>query len=181
MDRFCSSVSMGARRMKVLLLSECKRLEIAGLPEPTWGPGEVLVRVAACGICGSDVHGYDGSSGRRIPPIVMGHEAAGRVAQVGAGVKGFREGDRVTFDSTIYCGACGPCSRGEVNLCDNRQVLGVSCGEYRRAGAFAGFVVVPARVLYHLPNGISFAEASMLEAVAVAIHGVALTRIAGGS
>src|SRR3989440_7371290 len=167
--------------MKALLLTKYRQLEITDVPEPKPGSDEVLVRVAACGICGSDVHGYDGSSGRRIPPIVMGHEAAGRVAQVGAGVKGFREGDRVTFDSTIYCGACGPCSRGEVNLCDNRQVLGVSCGEYRRAGAFAEFVVVPARVLYHLPNGISFAEASMLEAVAVAIHGVALTRIAGGS
>src|SRR5256714_14406924 len=134
MDRFCSSVSMGARRMKVLLLSECKRLEIAGLPEPTWGPGEVLVRVAACGICGSDVHGYDGSSGRRIPPIVMGHEAAGRIAAVGAGVEDIREGERVTFDSTIYCGVCGPCMRGEVNLCDNRQGLGGSWGGDWRCG-----------------------------------------------
>ena len=166
--------------MKALLLSKYRQLEIADLPEPKAGAHEVLVRVAACGICGSDVHGYDGSSGRRIPPIVMGHEAAGRVAQVGAGVEGFREGGRVTFDSTIYCGACGPCTRGEVNLCDNRQVLGVSCGDYRRAGAFAEYVVVPARVLYPLPEGISFAEASMLEAVAVAMHGVALTRLSRG-
>src|SRR5205823_12260101 len=158
--------------MKALLLSKYKHLQIVDLPVPTAGPGEVLVRVAACGICGSDVHGYDGSSGRRIPPIVMGHEAAGRVAQVGAGVKGFREGDRVTFDSTIYCGACGPCSRGEVNLCDNRQVLGVACGDYRRAGAFADLVVVPARIVYRLPDNLSFAEAAMLEAVAVAVHAV---------
>src|SRR5256885_4383429 len=164
--------------MKALLLTKYRQLEITDVPEPKPGSDEVLVRVAACGICGSDVHGYDGSSGRRIPPIVMGHEAAGRVAQVGAGVKDFREGDRVTFDSTIYCGACGPCSRGEVNLCDNRQVLGVSCGDYRRAGAFADFVVVPARVAYHLPERIPFAEASMLEALAVAMHGVGLT---GGS
>ena len=151
------------------------------MPEPKPGAGEVLVRVAACGICGSDVHGYDGSSGRRIPPIVMGHEAAGRIAAIGAGVEDFREGERVTFDSTIYCGVCGPCMRGEVNLCDNRQVLGVSCGDYRRAGAFAEYVVVPARVLYRLPEGISFAEASMLEAVAVAIHGVTLTQISPNS
>jgi L-iditol 2-dehydrogenase len=66
--------------MKALLLSEYKHLDVADLPAPIAGPGEVLVRVAACGICGSDVHGYDGSSGRRIPPIVMGHEAAGIVA-----------------------------------------------------------------------------------------------------
>src|SRR2546423_3787832 len=181
MDRFSDSVSMGARRMKVLLLSEYKHLEIADRPEPTWGPGEVLVRVAACGICGSDVRGYDGSSGRRIPPIVMGHEAAGRVSKIGAGVTGFREGDRVTFDSTIYCGACGPCRGGEVNLCDNRQVLGVSCSDYRRAGAFAEYVVVPSRIVYRLPDNLSFAEAAMLEAVAVAVHAVSLTQISPSS
>jgi L-iditol 2-dehydrogenase len=96
---------------------------------------------------------------------------------VGAGVTGLAEGDRVTFDSTIYCGACGYCKRGEVNLCDHRQVLGVSCGEYSRAGAFAEFVTVPARVVYKLPERISFAEASMLEAVAVAIHAVSLAEI----
>ena len=163
--------------MKALLLSEYRRLEIADLPAPSAGAGEVLIRVGACGICGSDVHGYDGSSGRRIPPIVMGHEAAGRVAAVGAGVRGLAEGDRVTFDSTIYCGACGYCKHGEVNLCDHRQVLGVSCGDYSRAGAFAEFVAVPARVVYKLPESISFAEAAMLEAVAVAIHGVSLAKI----
>jgi len=92
--------------MKAMLLSEYRRLEIAELPTPVPGPGELLVRVAACGICGSDVHGYDGSSGRRIPPIVMGHEAAGRVAAIGPQVTGWREGDRVTFDSTISCGSC---------------------------------------------------------------------------
>src|SRR6266849_4955012 len=167
--------------MKVLLLSQYKHLEIAELPEPTPGPGEVLVRVAACGICGSDVHGYDGSSGRRIPPIVMGHEAAGRIATVGAGVTGLAQGDRVTLDSTIYCGACGYCKRGEVNLCDHRQVLGVSCGDYRRAGAFAEFVTVPARVVYKLPEIISFAEAAMLEAVTVAIHAVSLAEISAES
>jgi L-iditol 2-dehydrogenase len=163
--------------MKALLLSKYRQLEIAEVPTPAVGAGEVLIRVGACGICGSDVHGYDGSSGRRIPPIVMGHEAAGRIATVGAGVTGLTEGDRVTFDSTIYCGACGYCKRGEVNLCDHRQVLGVSCGDYRRAGAFAEFVTVPARVAYKLPESISFAEAAMLEAVAVAIHAVSLAEI----
>ena len=163
--------------MKALLLSKYRELQIADLPTPAAGAGEVLIRVGACGICGSDVHGYDGSSGRRIPPIVMGHEAAGRIAAVGAGVTGLVEGDRVTFDSTIYCGACGYCKRGEVNLCDHRQVLGVSCGDYSRAGAFAEFVAVPARVVYKLPESISFAEAAMLEAVAVAIHGVSLAKV----
>jgi L-iditol 2-dehydrogenase len=167
--------------MKALLLSKYRSLEIAEVPTPGVGAGEVLIRVGACGICGSDVHGYDGSSGRRIPPIVMGHEAAGRIAAVGAGVTGLAEGDRVTLDSTIYCGACGYCRRGEVNLCDHRQVLGVSCGDYSRAGAFAEFVVVPARVVYRLPESISFAEAAMLEAVAVAIHAVSLAEISAES
>jgi len=163
--------------MKALLLSEYRHLELTELPVPTPDLGEVLVRVAACGICGSDVHGYDGSSGRRIPPIVMGHEAAGKVAEVGQGVTDLSEGDRVTFDSTISCGACSFCLRGEVNLCDSRQVLGVSCSEYRRAGAFAEFVVVPSRTVYRLPDNLSFAEAAMLEAVAVALHAVSLTPI----
>ena len=163
--------------MKALLLSKYRHLEITDLPVPVPGPDEVLIRVAACGICGSDVHGYDGSSGRRIPPIVMGHEAAGRIAAVGQNVKGLAEGDRVTFDSTIFCGACAHCRRGDVNLCDHRQVLGVSCSDYRRAGAFAEYVVVPSRVIHRLPDPLSFSEAAMLEAVAVAIHGVSLAQI----
>lgn len=167
--------------MKALLLSEYRHLEIAEVATPAAGAGEVLIRVATCGICGSDVHGYDGSSGRRIPPIVMGHEAAGTIAAVGAGVSGLAPGDRVTFDSTIYCGACPNCARGEVNLCDRRQVLGVSCGDYRRAGAFAEYVAVPARIVYRLPDSISFTEAAMLEAAAVAIHAVSLGDVAPGS
>ncbi len=152
------------------------QLEMAELPETKPEAGEVLIRVAACGICGSDVHGYDGSSGRRIPPIVMGHEAAGTVAALGDGVTDFAAGDRVTFDSTVYCGTCAPCRRGEINLCDNRQVLGVSCAEYRRAGAFAEYVAVPSRIVYRLPDGLSFAEAAMLEAAAVAVHAVSLAQ-----
>ena len=147
---------------------------------PTVGPDEVLVRVEACGICGSDVHGYDGSSGRRIPPIVMGHEAAGTIAAMGAMVAGLSMGDRVTFDSTVYCGHCPYCTRGDVNLCDNRQVIGVSCAEYKRSGAFAEYVVVPQHIIYRLPESISFAEAAMLEAVSVALHAVGVARLTGG-
>lgn len=167
--------------MKALLLSKYKHLEIADLPEPAPGAGEVLVRVAACGICGSDVHGYDGSSGRRIPPLVMGHEAAGTITALGSEVSGFALGDRVTFDSTIFCGACGNCRRGNVNLCDHRQVLGVSCAEFRRAGAFAEYVAVPSRILYRLPENLSFAEAAMLEAVSVALHGVSLAPVSANT
>jgi L-iditol 2-dehydrogenase len=140
----------------------------------------VLIEVAACGICGSDVHGFDGSSGRRIPPIIMGHEAAGIIAAVGSSVTGWALGDRVTFDSTIYCGHCAYCRRGEINLCDQRQVVGVSCGDYRRHGAFAEFVTVPERVLYRLPPELPFAEAAMIEAVSVALHAVAVAQFEPG-
>jgi L-iditol 2-dehydrogenase len=163
--------------MKALLLSEYGRLEIADLPMPRPSADEVLIRVKACGICGSDVHGYDGTSGRRIPPLVMGHEASGTVAAVGSGVTRTREGDRVTFDSTIYCGKCEFCLRGEVNLCDFRQVLGVSTPDYRRAGAFAEFVTVPERVLHTLPENVDFTSAAMIEPLAVAVHAVSLAQL----
>lgn len=163
--------------MKALLLSEYRRLELTDVATPEPQRGEVVVRVAACGICGSDVHGYDGLSGRRIPPIIMGHEAAGIVARIGEGVSGLSEGDRLTFDSTVFCGQCENCLRGEINLCDRREVLGVSCGDYRRAGAFAEFVSVPARIIHHLPDNLSFHEAALLEAVAVALHAVSLVTI----
>jgi len=129
--------------MKALVLKEYNRFSFEDVPEPEPAEGEVLVSVKACGICGSDVHGMDGSTGRRRPPIIMGHEAAGVIGRIGPGVKDWVPGDRVTFDSTIYCGRCYHCGRGEVNLCDNRQVLGVSPGEYRRHGAFVHQGTVP--------------------------------------
>jgi L-iditol 2-dehydrogenase len=166
--------------MKSLLLTEYNHLSMAETSQPEAGVNEVLIKVAACGICGSDVHGYDGSSGRRIPPLIMGHEAAGFVAAIGRGVKKFQVGDRVTFDSTVYCGECDYCRRGEVNLCDHREVIGVSCGEYRRHGAFAEFVAVPERIVYRLPNTMSFPEAAMVEAVSVAIHAVKVSGVKKG-
>src|SRR5450432_3336449 len=166
--------------MNALILSEYKQFSLEDLAVPTCGPTDVLVQVAACGICGSDVHGYDGSSGRRIPPIVMGHEAAGIVAAVGSEVRSVSLGDRVTFDSTVYCAQCEFCLRGEVNLCDNRQVVGVSCGEFRRAGAFAEYIAVPEYIVYRLPPTMSFAEAAMLEAVSVALHAAKLSGFEGG-
>lgn len=161
--------------MKALLLKKYMELELTDMPRPEIGANDVLVRVQACGICGSDVHGLDGSTGRRIPPIVMGHEAAGEIAEVGRDVKAWKEGDRVTFDSTVSCGRCHFCRRGEINLCDNRQVLGVSCGDYRRHGAFAEYVSVPENILYRLPDGLAFEHAAMIEAVSIAVHAVNLT------
>lgn len=163
--------------MKALLLKKYMEMELVDMPKPEIKPDEVLIRVMACGICGSDVHGMDGSTGRRIPPLVMGHEAAGVVAEVGSEVENARQGDRVTFDSTVYCGRCFYCRQGRVNLCDNRVVLGVSCEDYRRHGAFAEYVAVPERIVYPLPDSLSFEHAALIEALSIAVHAVGLTPV----
>jgi L-iditol 2-dehydrogenase len=158
--------------MRALVLTAYKRLELTEVPHPEVADDEVLVRVGACGICGSDVHGFDGSSGRRIPPLVMGHEAAGTVERTGARVSNVHPGDRVALDSTVYCGRCGYCRSGRANLCDNRRVLGVSCGDYRRHGCFAEYVAVPERGLHRLPDELPLEQAAMVEPVSVAVHAV---------
>ncbi len=163
--------------MKALVLKEYNRFAFEDVPVPHVGAEDVLIRVKACGICGSDVHGMDGSTGRRIPPVIMGHEAAGVIAEVGPNVRDFSQGDRVTFDSTIYCGKCHFCRRGLINLCDNRRVLGVSCEEYRQEGAFAEYVSVPERILYRLPETLSFDRAAMVEALSIAFHAVHRTPV----
>src|ERR1043165_5978855 len=165
--------------MKALVLKEYKRFSFEDVPDPKPGPGEVLVAVRACGICGSDVHGMDGSTGRRQPPIIMGHEAAGIIAATGKAVHGWDPGDRVTFDSTIYCGQCEFCRRGWINLCEKRRVLGVSCEEYRQNGAMAEIVAVPEHILHRLPNGLSFEQAALTEPFAIALHAVRRANITG--
>jgi len=163
--------------MHALVLERPNQLAYKRVPTPRPAGDEVLVAVRACGICGSDVHGLDGSTGRRMPPIIMGHEAAGIIAQLGRHVSGWEVGQRVTFDSTLYCGRCYFCRRGQVNLCQERRVLGVSCREYRRDGAMADYVRVPARALYRLPAGLGFDEAAMVEPLSVALHAVRLSRL----
>ena len=121
--------------MKALLLTAPSRLEFTDFPDPAPADDEVLLRIRACGICGSDIHGWDGSSGRRRPPLIMGHEAAGEILSVGRKVERWRAGDRVTFDSTIWCGQCEYCRSGQVNLCEHRRVVGVAPVEYRQHGA----------------------------------------------
>jgi threonine dehydrogenase-like Zn-dependent dehydrogenase len=163
--------------MKALVLSSYRPLEFVEAAKPEPCDDELLIRVIACGICGSDVYGYDGSTGRRIPQIIMGHEAAGVVEAVGIAVSGFRPGDRVTFDSTVFCGKCFFCLRGQVNLCDERRVIGVSTPNFRRMGAFAEYITVPARICYHLPDDLRFSHAALIEAVSVAVHAVSLSPI----
>lgn len=163
--------------MKALLLTEYKNLIVTDIDEPLMTVDDVLVQVEACGICGSDIHGYDGSTGRRIPPLVMGHEAAGIVISVGSNVDDLLPGDRVTFDSMISCGNCEFCRAGRQNLCNNRRILGVSCGEYRRYGAFAERIAVPRRIVYRLPDQMPFEHAALVEAVSVAVHAVGVSPV----
>lgn len=163
--------------MKALVLESYNNLVYKDMPEPEYKPNEVLVRVKACGICGSDIHGFDGSSGRRNPPLIMGHEASGVIVEVGSSVKNYKVGDRVTFDSTVYDLDDWYTLKGKYNLSDSRMVLGVSPKEYKRHGAFAEYVVVPEHILYHLPDSVTFEQAAMVESVAVAAHAIDLTPI----
>jgi L-iditol 2-dehydrogenase len=162
--------------MKALTLREYGTFIYGDSPDPQMQDNEVMVEVKACGICGSDVHGMDGSTGRRLPPVIMGHEASGVITQIGTNVRGWQVGDRVTFDSTISCGECWRCRRGEINLCERRRVLGVSCAEYRRDGAFAQLVAVPQHILYRIPPDVAFHQAAMVEPLSVAFHAVRLAR-----
>lgn len=165
--------------MKALLMEEYKKLKYVDFPDPKLeNDHDMLVRVKAVAICGSDVHGFDGSTGRRLPPIIMGHEAAGEIVETGRVVTAFKKGDRITFDSTIYCGKCFFCQNGQFNLCDDRMVLGVSCGEYRRHGAFAEYVVVPDYISVPLPAGLPYEEAACTEPAGVAAHAIRNTPLA---
>ena len=163
--------------MKSLVLEKYNEFSLQETEIPEVKSGWVLIKVEACGICGSDVHGMDGSTGRRQPPVIMGHEASGTISKLGENVSNWEIGDRVTFDSTISCGECYYCQRGDINLCNNRRVLGVSCNEYRQNGAFAEFVAVPAHILYAIPENISFEQAAMVEAVSVAVHAVEISQV----
>jgi len=163
--------------MKALVLEAYNKLVYKDFPDPVVADDEVLVKVEAVGICGSDVHGMDGSTGRRVPPLVMGHEASGIITALGKDVASWSVGDRVTFDSTIYKLDDWYTRKGYYNLSENRMVLGVSPGDWCRHGAFAEYVNVPQHILYGVPDGVSFTQAAMVEPVAVAAHAVELTPI----
>jgi len=156
--------------VKALVYTKPYCLEYSDFPQPAVGEDDVLIRVKACGICGSDVHGFTGKTGRRIPPLIMGHEAAGVIEKLGKNVKDFEKGDRVCFDSTVYCNRCEPCRRGYYNRCEKRQVLGVSVPAFKRHGAFAEFVAVPWWIVSKIPEHLSFSRAALLEPVSIATH-----------
>jgi len=156
--------------LKALLYTKPYTFEYTEVPDPVVGDDDVLVRIKACGICGSDVAGHTGKTGRRLPPLIMGHEAAGVVERTGKNVTGFAAGDRICFDSTVYCNQCPACKQGLYNRCVKRQVLGVSILEFKRHGAFAEFIAVPHWICAKLPDNMSFVQASLLEPASIGTH-----------
>jgi len=149
-----------------------KDIRIEDTPKPTVKSHGALVRVRSVGICGSELHAYEGISERRRPPLIMGHEFSGEISEVGGNVKYLSEGDRVAVDPAIRCGACEQCLRGRGNVCRNLRLTGLHTG-----GAFAEYVSVPARNCHKLSDSVSFEEGSVAEPVSVAVHAVDRTPI----
>jgi threonine dehydrogenase-like Zn-dependent dehydrogenase len=162
---------MIAYTMKALYYPEWGRLQVVEIPMPEVASGEVLVRVHACGICGSELETYKGRSERRMPPLVMGHEFCGEIAGLGEGVSGWAVGDRVVSNSVVPCGTCVRCGRGDTHLCAKRQVFGM-----HRNGAFAEYVNVPARILLPWPDGVPAEMACLAEPLGNGVHVVELVR-----
>lgn len=146
-------------------------LHVIDAPEPSPGPGEVLVEVRATGICGSDLHVYlsELGFGTRLPryPQIIGHEPAGVVLAVGPGVEGFAPGDHVVGDPHGACGRCPTCHRGRPELCDRIPVLGAG-----RPGGLAPLLAAPVECLHHVPRDLDFATAALLEPLTVGVHAV---------
>ncbi len=149
--------------MKALRFLEPRKLEVQEVKKPVPGPEEVLLKIRACGICGSDPAGYTGRSGRRIPPMTMGHEFSAEVEQVGAAVTEFKIGDAVIPQPINFCGTCENCVRGLTMLCQNKIFYGVLTTD----GAMAQYLCVPAKQLYRMPENISFYEGALAEPYAV--------------
>jgi len=153
--------------MKALVYTGTKETEIRDAPEPAPGPGEALVAVEAVGICGSDLHAWHGHDPRRVPPLILGHEAAGRV------LEGTDPGRRVVLNPVIVCGRCRYCAGGRSNLCPERTLIGM-----QHPGAFAERVAIPERNLIPLPEGMAPEAAALTEPCATAWHAVELGRAA---
>lgn len=152
-----SAVFLGPRNIQV---------QERQIPKP--GPGEVLVKVMACGVCGSDVHIFEGDQGSTatIPPQVQGHEFSGIVAETGSGVTNCKEGDRVCVDPADNCNECYYCANGMMSHCDHMKAIGTNVD-----GGFSEYCIVPARLILHLADDVTFIEGAMAEPLACCING----------
>ena len=151
--------------MKAAIMDAPGAMRVGDWQTPRPGPGEVLVSVGAAGICAGDMYFYLGKNPYARYPQVCGHEIAGTVAEVGAGVSGLERGARVVVEPFLGCGTCYPCRVGKPNCCANLQIIGA-----HRPGGFAEFVVAPAQHIHRVPDGMSMALASFVEPVAIGVQ-----------
>jgi threonine dehydrogenase-like Zn-dependent dehydrogenase len=149
--------------MKALVYTDTLKMEYREEPDPNPRPGEAMIRIEAVGICGSDMHAYHGRDERRVPPLILGHEAAGEV------LSGMRKGDEVVLNPLMTCGVCDHCQGGRSNLCEKRELIGM-----RVPGAFAQYVTIPERNLLDMPQGMDPVKASLTEPTATALHAIRL-------
>ncbi|MBN1260360.1 MAG: alcohol dehydrogenase catalytic domain-containing protein [Anaerolineae bacterium] len=162
--------------MRQVELSAPKSIRLLDVPRPTPGPGEVLIAVAAVGICGSDLHAYHGKHPFIRLPVVPGHEFAGAIAAVGPEVDAFSVGERVTVEPSLTCGDCYNCTHGRYNICEHLAVIGC-----QTTGAMADFIVAPADRVFLLPDAVTWEQGAMVEPLAVGIHAVKVAGFAPGA
>ena len=157
--------------MRAVIIDSPGKLRVGTIPDPTPHPNELVIRVGACGICGTDLHIIDGESPLAHYPVVPGHEFAGEVVALGTHVEqdalNIKVGDRVAIEPNITCGRCEFCRTGHENLCLNYAAIGVTTN-----GAIAEYVAVPAEKAYKLPDTMSFREGALIEPVSCAVHGM---------
>src|ERR671937_2577500 len=155
--------------MKALVWLGPERMEVQDVAEPQPGPGEVIVETDAAGICGSEIEGYLGRMGNRTPPLVMGHEFAGEVVELGEGVDARWRGKQVAINPVVSCGSCGACRAGDTNLCEKRALIGIAF-----PGGFAEYVNVPVASLYELLAGTDPRIGALVEPMANGVHAIRL-------
>ncbi|MGI5472093.1 zinc-dependent alcohol dehydrogenase family protein [Streptomyces sp. CA-132043] len=152
--------------MRAVVIEEPNKLSVTTVPDPTPGRGEVVVKVTAAGLCGTDVHMLAGEFGPTEYPVIPGHEFSGEIVAVGEGVTGFAEGDKIAADPAIYCGACHFCAIGRGNLCEQWGTIGITVD-----GAAAEYVKVPARNCYRLPETVELRHAPLIEPLSTIVRG----------
>ncbi len=162
--------------MRAAVVDQPGTIRVGDVPDPKPGPRDVVVKVGACGICGTDVHIADGHFPPTPYPIVPGHEFAGEIVELGPDVPGgWAVGDRVAVDPSLFCGYCGPCRAGHGNLCANWGATGDTVD-----GAFAEYVAVPAATCYRMPDDMTYAQGALVEPVSCAVHGVRRVGVEAG-
>ncbi|MER9230624.1 zinc-dependent alcohol dehydrogenase family protein [Mesorhizobium sp. M0622] len=161
--------------MKAVRLERVGGLAVREVEKPTAGPDELLVRIEACGVCGTDRHLFHGEF-PCTPPVTLGHEFSGIVEAIGSAVSGFSAGDRVTGDPNIACGRCAHCQAGRVNLCGNLRAIGI-----HRDGGFAEYLVLPQKQAFVLPGNLKPTHGAFCEPLGCCLHGVDLAAIRPGS